>query len=430
MDYNEAIDYIENIVSVSPKPGLERMKVLMELLGNPQNRLKVIHVAGTNGKGSTCAMIESILRDSGYTTGLYTSPHLSKYNERIKVDNIDISDEEFAQITSKVSNACSKMEAQPSIFEILTAVALCYFESQSLDFVILEVGLGGRFDSTNIIEAPILSVITSIGIDHTEYLGDTVEQIAKEKGGIIKKNCTTVLCFNSSAVYNVIESICNQKNSKLYFNNNLDIYIKSIDLNKIIFSVRCDYYQYSDIVLNMTGEYQIYNATTALTAIKALNDIGFNISKENILNGLKNTFWAGRMEVVSKNPIIILDGAHNIDGINMIIRYIQTYFQSKKITLLMGVLKDKEYIQMINSMLNVVDKLVLTQPATSRAFTIKEFDAIYSDCNIELYLEKDISKAFNIAKSITKQDEIIICTGSLYLVGELRDLILRRNNND
>lgn len=427
MDYNEAIDYIENIVA-SPKPGLERMKFLMRLLDNPQNKLKFIHVAGTNGKGSTCAMLESILRTSGYTTGLYTSPHLSKYNERIKVNNIDISDEEFAQITSKVSNACSKMEAQPSIFEILTAIALCYFESQSLDFVILEVGLGGRFDSTNIIEAPVLSVITSIGIDHTEYLGNTVEQIAKEKGGIIKKNCTTVLCFNSSTVYNVIESICNQKNSKLYFNNNLDIYIKSIDLNKIIFSVECDYYQYSDVVLNMTGEYQIYNATTALTAIKALNDLGFNISKENILNGLKNTFWAGRMEVVSKNPTIILDGAHNIDGINILVKYIQTYLHSKKITLLMGVLKDKEYMQMINNMLNVVDRLVLTQPSTSRAFTIKEFDTMCS--NIKLYLEKDISKAFDIAKTITKQDEILICTGSLYLVGELRDLILRRNNND
>lgn len=430
MDYNEAIDYIENIICINPKPGLERMKILMELLGNPQDKLKIIHVAGTNGKGSTCAMIESILRASGYTTGLYTSPHLSKYNERIKINNIDISDKEFAQMTSKISTVCSKMKTQPSIFEFLTAIALCYFENHSLDFVILEVGLGGRFDSTNIIKSPVLSVITSIGIDHTQYLGNTVEQIAKEKGGIIKKNCTTVLCFNSSAVYNVIESICNQKNSKLYFNYNLDIDIKSIDLNKIIFSVKCDYYQYSNVVLSMIGEYQIYNATTALTAIKVLNDIGFNISKENILNGLKNTFWAGRMEVVSKNPYIILDGAHNIDGINMLIKYIQTYFQTKKITLLMGVLKDKEYIQIINSMLSVVDRLVLTQPSTSRAFTIKEFDFICSDYNIELYLEKDISKAFDIAKNITKKDEIIVCTGSLYLVGELRDLILRRNNND
>ncbi len=195
MDYNKAINYIESIKSVSPKPGLERMKTLMELLDNPQDRLKVIHVAGTNGKGSTCAMIESILRNSNYTTGLYTSPHLSKYNERIKINNIDISDSDFAKITTKVAGVCSKMVLHPSIFEFLTAIAFCYFETNSLDFVIMEVGLGGRFDSTNIIKSPILSVITSISIDHVQYLGNTIEQITKQKGGIIKKKLCSCIVF-------------------------------------------------------------------------------------------------------------------------------------------------------------------------------------------------------------------------------------------
>ncbi len=426
MNYNEAINYIESIKSISPKPGLERMKTLMELLDNPQDKLKVIHVAGTNGKGSTCAMIESILRNSNYTTGLYTSPHLSKYNERIKINNIDISDSDFAKITTKVAGVCSKMVLHPSIFEFLTAIAFCYFETSSLDFVIMEVGLGGRFDSTNIIKSPILSVITSISIDHIQYLGNTIEQITKQKGGIIKKNCAVVLCFNPHTVYNIISDICKQKNSKLYFNHNLDINIKSISLNKMIFSIKTDYYNYQNVSLNMIGEYQIYNVSTALTAIEALKDIGFEIN--DCLQGLKKTFWAGRMELFQSSPPILLDGAHNLEGIDMLVKYIKTYLSDRKITLLVGILKDKQYKQMINNLLDVADRLIITQVPNSRTTSLEDL-SIYSE-RTNLYLEKDTNKALSIAESITKQNEIIICTGSLYLIGYLRDLILRRNNND
>lgn len=422
MDYKESINYIENIKSVSPKPGLERMKILMKLLDNPQDRLKVIHVAGTNGKGSTCAMIESILRNSNYSTGLYTSPHLNRYNERIKINNIDISDSDFAQIATKVANVCSNMETHPSIFEFLTAIAFCYFESHSLDFVIMEVGLGGRFDSTNIIKSPILSIITSISIDHVQYLGNTVEQISKEKGGIIKKNCTVVLCFNPHTVYNIISDICKQKDSKLYFNHNLDINIKSMNLNKMVFSIKSDYYEYQNIILNMIGEYQVYNAATALTAIEALKDMRFNIN--DCLYGLEKAFWAGRMELVSISPSILLDGAHNIDGINMLIKYIKNYLSNKKITLLIGILKDKQYLKMINNISNIADRLVITQVPNSRTVLLEDLSDICVD-NTKLYLEKNVSKALSIAKSITKQNEIIICSGSLYLIGYLRNLILK-----
>lgn len=424
-NYSNAIEYIENIGTFGSIPGLERMETLLKHLGNPQDKLKVIHISGTNGKGSTCIMIESILRNAGYNIGLYTSPHLHKYNERIKINNIDISDKAFANLAKKIITECNKMvntgEAQVTIFEFITALAICYFYENKIDYVILEVGMGGKYDATNIIKSPILSVITSIGMDHMEYLGDTIEQIALEKGGIIKKNSPTVLYFQSVYVYNVIEKICLQQNSNLYYCNTVEVNIKSEDLYNTVFSIKTNYYQYENIILNMIGEYQIYNAETALLAIEALKDSGINISNENVLKGLEEAYWQGRMELVSENPYLILDGAHNVDGITMLCEYIKKHFPNKNITFLIGILKDKEYKKMLDMIIPLAHNIIITEPISSRALTIETFETIASQ---PIYKQKDITKAFNIAQEITKPDEVIICVGSLYLIGELKKIFL------
>lgn len=436
-NYSNAIEYIENIGTFGSIPRLEHMETLLKHLGNPQDKLKVIHISGTNGKGSTCIMIESILRNAGYNIGLYTSPHLQKYNERIKINNIDISDKAFANLAQKIIPECNKMvnlgEGQITIFEFITALAICYFSENEIDYVILEVGMGGKYDATNIIKSPILSVITSIGMDHMEYLGDNIEEIALEKGGIIKKNSPTVLYFQSVYVYNVIEQICLQKNSNLYYCNTMEINIKCENLYNTVFSIKTNYYEYNNIILNMIGEYQIYNAATTLLAIEALKDIGLTILNKNVLKGLEDAYWQGRMELVSENPYIILDGAHNVDGITMLCEYIKKHFTNKNITFVIGVLKDKEYKKMLDMIIPLANNIIITEPISSRALSLEIFETIVSKSIYKqkaIYKEKDIAKAFNIAQEITKPDEVIICVGSLYLIGALKKIFFRRRNKN
>lgn len=428
MEYKDVIDYIQKISTFGSKSGLERIEQLLNYLDNPHYNLKFIHVAGTNGKGSTCAMLESILVDAGYKVGLYTSPHLIKYNERIKINNIDIDDETFTNIAEIVIDKCLNCIEHPTLFEIITAIALCYFNQQKVDYIILEVGLGGRYDATNIINSPILSIITSISLDHCEILGNTIEQISTEKGGIIKENSKTILAFNSYRVYNIINNICNEKNSRLYYLDNIKFNIMYQDLYSTTFSIETDYYNYPQIVLGMIGEYQIYNVATALLAVCILKDIGIKIKDKNIYNGLKNIHWKARMELISSNPYILFDGAHNIDSIRRLADYIRKYIKNRSITLLIAVLKNKNYVEMINILIPLVDKVVITEVTSEHTLTADEFNNIISIYDLPTYKEKQIKKAFIKAKNITNQNDIIICTGSLYLLGELECIIKEEQN--
>lgn len=428
MEYKDVIDYIQKISTFGSKSGLERIEQLLNYLDNPHYNLKFIHVAGTNGKGSTCAMLESILVDAGYKVGLYTSPHLIKYNERIKINNIDIDDETFTNIAEIVIDKCLNCIEHPTLFEIITAIAFCYFNQQKVDYIILEVGLGGRYDATNIINSPILSIITSISLDHCEILGNTIEQISTEKGGIIKENSKTILAFNSYRVYNIINNICNEKNSRLYYLDNIKFNIMYQDLYSTTFSIETDYYNYPQIVLGMIGEYQIYNVATALLAVCILKDIGIKIKDKNIYNGLKNIHWKARMELISSKPYILFDGAHNIDSIRKLADYIRKYIKNRSITLLIAVLKNKNYVEMINILIPLVDKVVITEVTSEHTLTADEFNNIISIYDLPTYKEKQIKKAFIKAKNITNQNDIIICTGSLYLLGELECIIKEEQN--
>lgn len=428
MDYQQTLTYINQLSISGVTLGLERIKELLKRLGNPQKQLRCIHVAGTNGKGSACALLESILRESGYKTALYTSPHLVCYNERYQINGICISDEYFAKEVTLVKKHCDQMVCDgfehPTIFEILTAVAFHYFLIESVDIILLEVGLGGIFVATNVIEKPLLSIIMSIGMDHMEYFGNDIEKIAVEKAGIIKENCPVVLYPQKNLVYNKIVNICKEKKATLYsLQKQVQKKVFLQNIEKTIFSVSTPYYQYNLIDLRLLGDYQILNCITVLLACHVLQKNGISLKKENILNGIQKTHWQGRMEIMNHNPIVLLDGAHNTDGILMLAQSIQKYFKHKKITLLLGVLGDKEYEKMIQIILPLVDKIVLTEPNNYRKLNLEKLEEAMIPFHKPILKQIHVKEAYLTALSITSNKDAVICCGSLYMIGTLRNYI-------
>lgn len=425
------ISYINSIERFGSRPGLVRVQNLLRRLGNPEKNLKVIHVAGTNGKGSVSTMISYILEKSGYDVGMYTSPHLENYNERIKINNKDISDEEFATAGEKIIKACQECvennEEHPTVFEFLTAMALLYFDEQSVDFVVLEVGLGGRYDATNVIENPLLSVITSISMDHMDVLGDSIESIAFEKAGIIKKNCSTVLFFPNNRVYNIIKSVCESLNSQLYYVSDMHIQNVRHSIEGITFSINTDFYSYKDLKVSLIGEHQIYNTALVLLAVEVLRNKGIEISEENVRIGLEECYWPGRLEIVGKNPLILLDGAHNEEGALALAKAFEQYFHDQNITLLIGVLKDKPYELMLKQLLPYASKVVLTEPNSSRKLPIDELEKTAVKYSSYIYQNADIAQAYELALKLTNEKDVLCCAGSLYLIGEIKKMIKKRS---
>ena len=431
MDYSNTLDYIEKLSGLGSKLDLERINEILERLGRPQDKLKAVHVAGTNGKGSVSSMISQMLISAGYKTGLYTSPHLEKYNERYVINNNEISDSDFVKYMYIIKECADNMDKEPvgrpTVFEQLTALAFLYFADNNVDYAVIEVGLGGRFDATNVIKSPLLSVITSISFDHMEYLGNTIESIAFEKGGIIKEGRPTVLYRQDLKVYNVIKGLCDERHSQLYYLNSGTTEIKRQDINGTVMSVRNDLYEYDNIVLPLVGEYQIKNCETALLAAYALKKEGVILSDENILNGIKSTKWNGRMEICKKEPMVIIDGAHNADGINMLVKSIKQYFSDKRIVLLMGVLGDKDYEKMAAQIVPLAETTVITQPDSNRALSVEGFKKIVERYCENVYGFENIDEAYGFALNLTGKDDVLICAGSLYLIGRLRRIIVGGN---
>lgn len=424
MNYNEAISYLENCHKFGSKQGHKNFKSLMSLFGEPQKKLKFIHVAGTNGKGSTCAMIHSILKEQGYTVGSFSSPHLEKYNERFKINDEYISDDDFARhislVKDKVNELFDNTDEFFSFFEIITAVAFNYFYEKNVDFVVLEVGLGGRLDSTNIIEKPLISVIATVSFDHTEYLGETIPEITREKAGIIKNNSYTVLYSQSKEVYNIVNEICTEKESKLLYVDDYGVDVIKQDLDGTVFNVKNKYYSYDKISISLLGEYQVYNACNALMAIEALKEQGIEISSDAIYLGLKKAKINGRMEIISKKPLFILEGAHNTEGTSKLNSFLKRLKSSnKKITIVIGILKDKNYSEMLRCITEYADNIIFTEVDSQRVLKTQElFEAGHFE-NKNVILEDDFKKAVIKALEISSDDDCIVCTGSLYLVGDI-----------
>lgn len=431
MNYEEAIDFIHSTYKFGSKLGLENIRKLTELLGNPQDSYKIIHVAGTNGKGSTCSLIREVLIEAGYKTGFFISPYLEEFNERVQVNKEPIDKESLARITALVKDKINIMLAEgfnhPTEFEVITAIGFEYFKEQNIDFLVLEVGLGGRFDSTNIVKSPLVSVITSISYDHTDYLGDTLEKIAYEKAGIIKENSNVVIYPQGDNVKDVIKSKAAENNTKVYEADASHIEKSNSSIKGQEFKyLKKDVFQIDELKINLLGDHQLLNALTALLALEVVKKEGYNISSENVKNGFMNCKFPGRFEIVNENPLIILDGGHNEDGIEKFAKTIKEYFNDKKIIFFFAMVKDKDQAGVIKHIVPISKEIYTLTPESPRALSAEDLsEMVKKQSNIKVTPLESYQDILTVIKNANKSD-IIAFAGSLYMIGSVRTLL--RNN--
>ena len=427
MDYKNAMKYIKEVGNFGSNYGLERTERLLELLGNPHKKIKVIHVAGTNGKGSTTSMIASMLINEGFKTGMYTSPFLEEFEERIQIDRKNISREDLATYVEIIKEAVNKVIEEgythPTEFEIITCIMFKYFYDKKVDYAVVEVGLGGRLDSTNVVD-PVLSVITSISLDHTNILGNTIEEIAREKGGIIKENTPLILYPQEKIeARDVLSKICNEKSSEIYEVKRENA--KLIDINNKEFYQRIKINGLNkeyEINLKLLGKHQIINCMVALTAVEVLSKIeGFKLN--NIEKGIENAVWKGRLEVLNKKPLIVIDGAHNIQGIKSLKENVEKYFNYNNMHLLIGILADKQVEDMINEIVPLSSDVVALTPNSYRAELASELEKEIYKVNKDVKSFESYKEGFLSAYKKANEDDMILVTGSLYMIGEMRGII-------
>jgi folylpolyglutamate synthase/dihydrofolate synthase len=423
MTYDEALNQISSLLRFGIKPGLERIEKLLELLGNPQDRLKFVHVAGTNGKGSTCALIASVLRKSGYKTGLFTSPYVTDFCERMQISGEMISPEEVAALTEKTMPFVKQMAEDGETiteFELITAIAMQWFAQNGCDVVVLEVGLGGRLDATNVIKTPLVSVITSISLDHTNILGNTVEQIAREKCGIIKENGITV-CYpdQPKRAYEVIRDTAAERKNR-FISAKMDS-VKVLSMN-----ITGTGLNYNGLLVNLPfiGEHQVKNAVTALAVIEALKTEGFQIGDHSIEAGFCCASFPARLEVLSRSPLVVIDGAHNPDGTAALAQAIRKYLKGKKIIAVMGMLADKDVTAAIKNLEGLFAQVIALAPDNPRAMSAQELAARWWNVNTGAQPMEDIGAALKKAFELAGEDGAVLVCGSLYLAGEARQRAL------
>ncbi len=423
----EAINYIHSLEKFGIQPGLEKIGALCEALGNPQKNLKVIHVAGTNGKGSTSTMISNILIASGYNVGLYISPYVSDFRERIQLNGRMIEREELAKAVERVKSAIDNVllpqGIQPTEFEALTATAFVYYEAVNCDFVVLEVGLGGRFDATNIIEKPLVSAIVSISLDHTAILGDTIEKIAFEKCGIIKRNSVTVSYpLQLKEASEVIDSKCSEMNNRLIVP----------DISKIVFEAEefdgtTAVYDEIRFKIPLAGKHMVYNACTAIEAVRALSVYNINISDEEIISGIADSSMPARLELVSRKPITILDGGHNEGCAKAVEAYINKYFNGKRIIMVSSMMADKDYESYLCRVASKASIFIATRADVPRALSSEELMKSAEKYCKECCSYPEPLKAIKKGRELCNADDIFFVCGSFYLAGEIRDNLIKFN---
>ena len=416
MNYEQALEYIHSVNWAFCKPGLARITALCRALGDPQKKLRFIHVAGTNGKGSTSAMLASILQKAGYRTGLYTSPYIRTFCERIRVDGENIPQNTLAKLTERIRPIADAMADKPTEFELITALAFEHFYQSKCDVVVLEVGLGGRLDSTNVIENTALSIITGIDFDHTALLGNTIEEIAAEKAGIIKEGRPVLFGGGKGAAYDTVCAVAQEKNAPFCVVDRSTYLQKETSLDGTIF----DYTHYTDLHLPLLGAYQPYNATLVLTAIELLREQGFAIDEQAVRQGLAAVRWPARFELLSRDPIILYDGGHNPEGVRAAVASVQSYFGTQKVNLLSGVMADKDRAEMIDTMKPIVAHAFAVTPNNPRALAAKEYAAQLASHGIPATSYASVAEGVRAAVESSKQEGIpLLCLGSLYLYEEV-----------
>lgn len=425
MNYKEALDYIHDTLKFGSKLGLHNISYLMNLMDNPHKKLRYVHVAGTNGKGSTVAFISSILSEAGYKVGIFTSPYLERFTERIKINNEEIMESDLARLTafvkSKIDTMVEAGENHPTEFEIVTAIALQYYWEKECDIVVLEVGLGGRFDSTNVIDTPLVSVITTISRDHTAILGNTLSKIAFEKAGIIKPGGDVILYPQDKEAEEVFMKVAKEQNATIGIADFNPIDIKEYGIDGQVFDYFCENGErLENLKIALLGDHQVKNAVLALSAVRLLAGKGYGITEKSIRRGLAMARWSGRLEVLSRNPLFIIDGAHNAEGAEMLSDTLNKYFPGMNKIFIFGVLRDKDYEKIIKTLMPTARMVFAVTPKSDRALPAAELaNLVAAYCN-NVVVSDTIEEAVGTSLQRASERDLICSFGSLYYIGELR----------
>ena len=419
MNYKETLEYIKASEWKGSRPGLGRTETLLSMMGDVHKKIKYVHVAGTNGKGSVCAMLSNILKESGYRTGTYISPGLLSFNGRMSVNGKPIEDGKLAEIATYVRSFADKMEDQPTEFELTTAIAFEYFYREKCDIAVLEVGMGGRLDSTNVIDSPVVSVITGIALDHTAFLGNTVEKIAAEKAGIIKKGRPAVYGGDDENAFAVIKNKAKETGSALYRAKPEELKDFSVTLEGSVFS-----YCGKKYACSLFGWYQRSNISTALKTVSALKKEGFPVKIQAVKKGLSTVYWPARFEILSKEPLVIYDGAHNPQGLTSCVETVKKLFGRKKLVLLTGVMADKDFSVMLPLMKSIAKKVYTVRPDNHRALGERKYAALFCKDGIEAHSSRSVENGVKKALEASKKEGVpLLALGTLYMYKDVRNAV-------
>jgi dihydrofolate synthase/folylpolyglutamate synthase len=418
--YNKCIKAMYSLRRFGIKPGLSTIKSILHNLDNPQDTYKCIHVAGTNGKGSIASALSSILRTSGYKVGLYTSPHLVKFNERICINNKPVSDKNIVE-SYKAVNKVTQSDLEATFFELTTAMALYEFNKQKVDWAVIETGMGGRLDATNIIK-PVISIISNISVEHQRqrYLGSTIGQIASEKGGIIKKAVPVITGVKQKKATSVLKKIAAEQSAPFYRLGNEFRIRRNKNRTFSYFGINT---VWKNMRTGLLGAHQIVNAAIVLAACEILSHNKTNLSFQSIKQGLAQNKWPGRLEIVSSSPLIILDGAHNLIATRCLAKFLSKNLTKRKITLVTGIMDDKPYAAMLACLLPLCDKAILTCPKIDRALSPERLFLSAKKIIQDIEIIPDVSKAIKYAIKTASVNDAICIAGSLYLVGEAKEAL-------
>ena len=417
MNYNEALTYIHSICWKTTKPGLERTQYLLGKLGNPEKQLKYIHIAGTNGKGSTASMLSSILEQAGYKVGLYTSPYINRFNERMQVNRQQIPDEDVARYADMMKPITDAMPDCPTEFELITATAMLYFAEQKCDIVVLEVGMGGELDATNVIDASEAAVITAMGFDHVKELGPTMADIARAKAGIIKNGGEVVIYGGNEEADPVFEETCRQRNAGFHRPDFSQIVPGEFSLDGQTFS----YKSWKDLRIPLVGSYQMNNASVVLETVEVLRGKGWNISDKNVRDGMANTSWPARFEIMQRDPVFILDGGHNPHGIRGTAQSLQRLFPGKKATFVTGVMADKDVESILGLLVPMAKRFYTVRPQNPRAMKADILAERIASLGVEAIPCESVADGVHKAIAFAGEDGVVCAVGSLYMSGEVRE---------
>jgi dihydrofolate synthase/folylpolyglutamate synthase len=432
MDYEETIEYLYDLKIYGMSLGLSRIEHLLNVLGSPHENIKAIHIAGTNGKGSVAAMISSILQAAGYKVGMFTSPHLLAFEERIAINGAKIPRNNMTSLVDRIKPIAENMAKSgefehPTFFETATAMAFLHFQKENVDYAVLEVGLGGRLDATNVV-TPLVSVITSLALDHTHVLGESLEEVAKEKAGIIKHGVPVVTGVEDDEILDILKAICQEKNCKIFVSKEHGAYTsKEANLDIQTFDLKGMGTEYKDLKIHLLGKHQLKNAHITALTLEVLRENKVSIPESSIKHGFENSRWPARLEVVQKNPTIILDCAHNPAGMNALRRALDDLFNGKKPIIIMGIMRDKDITGIVKEIAPRADHIIITKPEFERAAEPESIESEVKKYCDDVRIISKVSDAVKYAIDDAEKSDVICITGSIFNVSEAMEALIKKN---